>query len=148
MRLKYCASPSELSQLGYYFLNLEFWAVTAYNSKPRRSTCAVTNPIHDSAAERSRLLFQLYPIACSNSLTAQFSLLLLAWLRLHYFYDKWFVMSGPKRQTAPVTVCLHSKGEYQSLRCGRRSSWEQNLLPDPFFYTFEKRNHLLSPEPV
>jgi len=82
------------------------------------------------------MLFQLYLIACSNSLTTLFSLLLLAWLGLHDFYDKWFAMLGPKRQTAPVTLCLHSKGEYQSLHCGRRSSWEQNLLPALFFFLY------------
>lgn len=143
MRSQHSASLSELSQLRYYFQTWSFGQLQ--HLTPRRSTRGVTNPTRHSAAERSSLLFQLYLIACSNSLTALFSLLLLAWLGLHDFYDKWFAMLGPKRQTAPVTLCLHSKGEYQSLHCGRRSSWEQNLLPTLFFlYRREEKSSSVS----
>lgn len=89
------------------------------------------------------ILLQLYQIAC-NSLTTLFSFVQLAGFDLLLFCDEQFVMLGPKRQTVPVTVCLHSTREYQSLHCVGRSRWEQNLLPDPFLYLREE-NLLLCP---
>ena len=139
MRSQYCAPLSEPSQLRRYFQTWSFGQLQQITPRPRRSTRGVTNPTRHAATERSSMLFQLYLIACSNSLTTPFSLLLLAWSGLHDFYDEWFAMLGPKRQTAPVTLCLHSRGEYQSLHCGRRSSWEQNLLPTLFFYIPSRR---------
>lgn len=87
---------------------------------------AADSKIADVAASLSLRLQQFPPQHCFHFCCSP------GW-GYDYFYDKWFVLLGPKRQTAPVTVCLHSKGEYQSLLCGRSSSWEQNLLPDPFF---------------
>lgn len=134
MRLKYWASLSKLSQLRYYFQTWSFGQLQQTTPRPEEAHVESLTPPDTSLQNVGQCCFSCACLtACSNSLTTLFSLLLLAWLGLYDFYDKWFTMLGPKRQTAPVTLCLHSKGEYQSLHCGRRSSWEQNLLPDPFF---------------
>lgn len=115
-----------------------FSAVTVHDATPRRNTCGVSNPARPTGVRRATARSRMSPRLSLSLRLQQFphnSFHFCCSLRwgYDYFYDKWFVLLGPKRQTAPVTVCLHSKGEYQSLLCGRSSSWEQNLLPDPFF---------------
>lgn len=149
MRLQYCASLSELSQLRYYFQTWSFGQLQQITLRPEEAHVESLTPPATPPQNVRQCCF-----SCTWLLVAipsQRYFHFCYWLGWVYMI---FMINGSRcwvpsvRLHLLLSVCI-PKGSISHFTVGEEVAGSKIYCrPFFFFYTAQKRNHLLSPEHV